>query len=252
MDNLCQAGAATQWFPYLLPSPPVNGFRSGDRDASDRSRSDARAQPPLQKMNCASTSIEAHLIFRSGGCARASGARFVTCISVATPESTTPSLNWAVIICLGPVNVHQAPGWSNLCVEEFSVVPVLQTQVHGRGSFPFAVDVALGKWERLESYARYIIEDMNHWVTGWMDWNLALDMQGGPNWAENFVDAPIIVNKEADEFYKNPMFYAMGHFSKFVKEGATKLGLASENQKKLDATAFRNPDGSTAVVILNR
>lgn len=58
--------------------------------------------------------------------------------------------------------------------------------------------------------------------------------------------------KEADEFYKNPMFYAMGHFSKFVKEGATKLGLASENQKKLDATAFRNPDGSTAVVILNR
>lgn len=133
---------------------------------------------------------------------------------------------------------------------------------------------------------------MNHWVTGWVDWNLALDMQGGPNWAENFVDAPIIVNKvrgrglhsilirlsiylsismavrveephsyhtgclmptkEADEFYKNPMFYAMGHFSKFVKEGATKLGLASEDPKKLDATAFRNPDGSTAVVILNR
>ncbi|XP_047479433.1 lysosomal acid glucosylceramidase-like [Penaeus chinensis] len=120
------------------------------------------------------------------------------------------------------------------------------------GSLPFAVAVALGKWERLESYARYIIVDMNHWVTGWVDWNLALDMQGGPNWAENFVDAPIIVNKEADEFYKNPMFYAMGHFSKFVKEGATKLGLTSEDPKKLDATAFRNPDGSTAVVILNR
>ncbi|ROT76184.1 hypothetical protein C7M84_005252 [Penaeus vannamei] len=120
------------------------------------------------------------------------------------------------------------------------------------GATPLEVDVALGKWERLESYAHDIIVDMNHWVTGWVDWNLALDMQGGPNWAENFVDAPIIVNKEADEFYKNPMFYAMGHFSKFVKEGATKLGLASEDPKKLDATAFRNPDGSTAVVILNR
>ncbi|XP_042864798.1 lysosomal acid glucosylceramidase-like [Penaeus japonicus] len=120
------------------------------------------------------------------------------------------------------------------------------------GSAPFAVPVALGKWERLESYAHDIIENMNHWVTGWVDWNLALDMQGGPNWASNFVDAPIIVNKEADEFYKNPMFYAMGHFSKFVKEGATKLGLTSQDQKNLDATAFRNPDGSVAIIILNR
>ena len=41
---------------------------------------------------------------------------------------------------------------------------------------------------------------------------MILDMQGGPNWVGNFVDAPIIVNADADEFYKNPMFYHMGHF----------------------------------------
>jgi glucosylceramidase len=37
-------------------------------------------------------------------------------------------------------------------------------------------------------------------------------MQGGPNWANNFVDAPILINKTTDEFYKQPMFYFMAHF----------------------------------------
>lgn len=53
---------------------------------------------------------------------------------------------------------------------------------------------------------------------------LGLDLQGGPNWAGNFVDAPIIVNKKADEFYKQPMFYIMGHFRYVLrKHNATKI-----------------------------
>ena len=35
----------------------------------------------------------------------------------------------------------------------------------------------LGSWERGEDYMHNIIEDLNHWVVGWTDWNLALDMQ---------------------------------------------------------------------------
>ena len=52
-------------------------------------------------------------------------------------------------------------------------------------------------------------------ILGWTDWNLALDMQGGPNWAGNFVDAPIIVNEVEGEFYKQPMYYALGHISRY-------------------------------------
>ena len=43
-------------------------------------------------------------------------------------------------------------------------------------------------------------------------------MNGGPNWAYNFVDSPIIVNEDTDEFYKNPMYYGLAHFSKFLPE----------------------------------
>ena len=56
------------------------------------------------------------------------------------------------------------------------------------------------------------MKNLNHHVIAWTDWNMALDMQGGPNWVKNFVDSPIIVNKNEDEFYKQPMFYHMGHF----------------------------------------
>jgi glucosylceramidase len=70
----------------------------------------------------------------------------------------------------------------------------------------------LGSWSRAEDYATDIMEDLNNWVTGWVDWGFALDVRGGPNLASNWVDAPIIVNASADEFYKQPTWYALGHF----------------------------------------
>lgn len=76
--------------------------------------------------------------------------------------------------------------------------------------------VILGSWQRGEMYAKNIIENLSHWVSTWIDWNIALDMTGGPNWIKNNVDAPIIVNATADEFYKQPIFYVLGHFSKYV------------------------------------
>lgn len=96
------------------------------------------------------------------------------------------------------------------------------------------------------------LQDLNHWVTGWVDWNLVLDEQGGPNWANNFVDAPIIVNNTVDEFYKQPMFYAMGHFSKYIPEGSIRIGLTMPNSTALYATAFLRPDGKRAVILLNQ
>ena len=84
-------------------------------------------------------------------------------------------------------------------------------------------------------------QDLNHWVTGWTDWNLALDPNGGPNWAKNFVDGPIIVNASANEFYKQPLFYAMGHFSKFIPENSIRVDVKVESSAKhFHQVAFKN------------
>ena len=42
-------------------------------------------------------------------------------------------------------------------------------------------------------------------------------MEGGPNWAGNFVDSPVIVNEASGEFYKQPMYYALGHISRYLQ-----------------------------------
>lgn len=56
----------------------------------------------------------------------------------------------------------------------------------------------LGSWERAEEYLRAYIEDLQHSVNGWIDWNLVLDESGGPNYTNNTVESPVIVN--AGEF----------------------------------------------------
>ncbi|CAF0930114.1 unnamed protein product [Brachionus calyciflorus] len=112
--------------------------------------------------------------------------------------------------------------------------------------------VVLGSFDRAESYVRDIIEDLNHWVTGWTDWNLALDLKGGPNWAGNFVDSPILVNKSSDEFLKQPMFYAMGHFSKFIPEGSVRIDLEAEglSSSSLAHVAFKNEQNRQIILVL--
>ena len=99
-------------------------------------------------------------------------------------------------------------------------------------------------------YARDIIGCLNNYVDGWIDWNMVLDKQGGPNWAKNWCAAPILVDTANDEVYYTPLYYTMAHFSKFIRPGAVKIGCVINNQE-LMATAVKNLDGSFAVVIFN-
>ncbi len=100
-------------------------------------------------------------------------------------------------------------------------------------------------------YARDLIGCLNNWVDGWIDWNMVLDRQGGPNWAKNWCLAPVIVDPDADEVYFTPMYYALTHFSRFLRPGAKVLGVKCES-KEVMATAVRNPDKTLAVVVINQ
>ncbi|XP_075440605.1 lysosomal acid glucosylceramidase isoform X1 [Ascaphus truei] len=120
------------------------------------------------------------------------------------------------------------------------------------GFLPWEKGVRLGCWDRGNQYSHRIIEDLHYSVTGWTDWNLALDVGGGPTWVDNNVDSPIIVDTSKDLFYKQPMFYHMAHFSKFIPEGSQRVGLDASHENQLESVAFLCPDGSAVVVILNR
>lgn len=107
------------------------------------------------------------------------------------------------------------------------------------------------KYVPVYRYARDIIGCLNNWVDGWVDWNMVLDRQGGPNWFENWCVAPVIVDPEADEVYFTPIYYTMVHFSKYIRPGARVIDLENSDESLMVAAA-ENPDGTIAVVVLNQ
>lgn len=124
------------------------------------------------------------------------------------------------------------------------------------GYLPFLPHQTLGDWSRGEVYASDIIEDLNRHTSAWIDWNMALDMGGGPNWAANYVDSPIIVNAKSEEFYLQPMYYALAHFSRFIRPGSVHVDAQVKKAffgGKVMAVAVRNKESGHMIVnILNK
>ena len=106
------------------------------------------------------------------------------------------------------------------------------------------------KYAPANRYARDIIGCLNNWVDGWIDWNMVLDKNGGPNWFKNWCVAPVIVDPNMDEVYYTPIYYVMAHFSKFIRPGAVRIGTNCSDNDLL-VTAVKNPDNSIAIVLFN-
>ena len=109
------------------------------------------------------------------------------------------------------------------------------------------------KYVPVYRYARDIIGSLNNWVDGWVDWNMVLDRQGGPNHAKNWCTAPIIVDTAADEVYYTPLYDVMAHFSRFIAPGAVRIGWeASWAGNEVMSTAVELASGERVVVLLNQ
>ena len=110
--------------------------------------------------------------------------------------------------------------------------------------------VRIDDWSLGEKYGYSMVHDFNSGTVGWTDWNILLDETGGPNHVGNFCFAPIIGDTKTGKVHYTNTFYYIGHFSKFIKPGAKRI-ISSSNRDALQTTAFINPDGKIAVVVLN-
>ncbi len=108
-----------------------------------------------------------------------------------------------------------------------------------------------GSWDLGERYARSMVNDLNRWTVGWIDWNLLLDETGGPNHVGNLCSAPILAEPARDALLHQSSYFYIGHFARFIKPGAQRV-LCAATRQALEATAFVNTDGSLAVVAMNR
>lgn len=106
------------------------------------------------------------------------------------------------------------------------------------------------KYAPVFRYANDMIACLNNGVDGWIDWNMVLNRQGGPNWAGNWCTAPVIVDEVSDEIYFTPLYYTIMHFSRFIRPGARRVHheVAGDG---LSVTAAVLRDGTVAAVLFN-
>ncbi len=104
-------------------------------------------------------------------------------------------------------------------------------------------------------YARNIIVSLDHWMRGWIDWNIVLDHNGGPNHVGNYCGAPIMINTETSHVYYTPIYYILAQFSKTIRPGdhavQTNLELKGHGSDALHACATINADNLLSVQLLN-
>lgn len=105
-------------------------------------------------------------------------------------------------------------------------------------------------WALGERYGNSMINDFNAGTVAWTDWNVLLDETGGPNHVQNFCYAPVIGDTRSGQLIYTNAYYYIGHFSKFIRPGARRIAAAT-SRDVLQTTAFRNPDGTVAVVVMN-
>ncbi|MGB5510538.1 MAG: glycoside hydrolase family 30 beta sandwich domain-containing protein [Woeseiaceae bacterium] len=104
-------------------------------------------------------------------------------------------------------------------------------------------------------YARNIIVSLNHWMEGWIDWNIVLDRNGGPNHVGNFCGAPIMIDLESGQIYYTPIYYVLAQFSRTIRPGDQAVQADTQledlDDDALHASATVNSDGLLSVQLLN-
>jgi glucosylceramidase len=100
-----------------------------------------------------------------------------------------------------------------------------------------------------------VLGTTRNWAKSVVNWNLALDSTGGPHNGGCDTCTALVTLQPDGTVTTNAEYYTIGHLAKFVHPGAvriatTSFGTTGWNGQIMDV-AFRNPDGSTALVVHN-
>ena len=129
-----------------------------------------------------------------------------------------------------------------LCHEKFPDKLLFHTE----GCFGYTPDNCYAN-----EYAHDIAEDLNAGTNAYMDWNILLDSNGGPCHIKNYCNSPVMLTQDNLDYNKSLAYYYIGHFSKVIMPGAVRIAY-SKYIGDIKMTAFKNPDNSIALVMLNR
>jgi len=161
--------------------------------------------------------------------------------------------NPAVRRYLAGVSFHcyagNAPDAQNALHDLDGGIPVFFTECTG-GSF--APDFATNLRNDTEGQ---VIDVLRNWGKTVTFWNLALDENNGPTVEHGCTTCRGVVTINTSTtpavVTRNVEYYVLGHLAKYVQAGAYRIASNSFGKGSIEDVAFKNPDGSIAVLAFN-
>jgi glucosylceramidase len=182
-----------------------------------------------------------------------------------TPPGQTPETEYPTLVLSDPEAARWISGVAYHCYygdpsrqttlhQQFPNQAIFFTECsgsHGASDTPAQTFRGTLTW-----HARNLtIGTTRNWAQTVITFNLALDQSGGPHLGGCGLCTGVITVGPGQKVTTNAEYYTLGHLSRFVKPGAvriasTSFGTTGWNGQIMDV-AFRNPDGSTALVVHN-
>jgi glucosylceramidase len=109
-----------------------------------------------------------------------------------------------------------------------------------------------GTWisDQVKADFEEITQVMRNWGKSYVKWSMVLDQNHGPNTGGCGTCNPLVtVNETSGAVTYDIEYYTLGQYSKFVLPAAVRV--YSSNAPGLVSVAFKNPDGSKALVVYN-
>jgi glucosylceramidase len=105
--------------------------------------------------------------------------------------------------------------------------------------------------DTLHWHTRYLtVGAARNWAKTVITWNLALDPSGGPhNGGCDTCVGVVTIDPTTGEATPTADYYVLGHATKFLRPGAFRVG--STVAGNIHDVAFRNPDGSVVLIVVN-
>jgi glucosylceramidase len=114
-----------------------------------------------------------------------------------------------------------------------------------------------GRWspdwaKNLQYFTKTLVIDTTRgWAKGVLLWNLALDENDSPHLGGcKDCRGVVTIDSKSGAVTRNVEYYALAHASRFVLPGARRIA-STEAPEGLANVAFRNPDGSMALLVAN-
>ena len=126
------------------------------------------------------------------------------------------------------------------------------------GGTPWVKPMPRDNYEDSDFWLNQIASDLEAGSSGWTYWNLILDQHGGP-WLispihqdpDNNVQQPVvIIDRDTHKISYTGVYYAIAHFSKFVRPGSIRIG-SDGSADGIRCLAFIRPDGRRVTELIN-